>query len=512
MDTQQSQPDSLTIQTTTKAQFELTPQETAESAQGLTQGESFTVSSSDDERKQETQRQAWFENAIKKELKIPNSYVQVAPLIIRWDPEIDDYRDGHNKEIEDLNRVFARFGFSSSTELRLNPKVRKPQFALNSAISEHISAHDGQNKLMIIYYTGHGILDSSDGEKRLLLAARRNEDEQQEGNSLAVAYWHKAESPLLDEDIEGDVLTILDCCFASDAQKGRHHSRRIYDLLAACPKGGNTPAPGEFSFTRSLINTLDRLWAADPDQRILTTRLLEEITRNSGGQAKLHDRLYKDDGRHVQLRPIDGQSKEQTQHDAEQFDSSPLEEAGVKLRFSLQAKDITQVKIEAWAQRLVKASQDANIPLRRIDWLRMDNNEPGQRLRNVVEIFRERHSSSSNTHRSTTEPTPTNYPRSISPDEVSEYQGPRSRMVLDDTSKTTLSISQGNMNVQYGNAASTLQQSNLQNESPALNRLYGCVMVPLPWLLCLLMFAASFLLSHIGHFAQRYLVIAHREL
>ncbi len=71
-------------------------------------------------------------------------------------------------QIKDLNRVFARFGFLNSTELRLNPRIRKPQFALNSAISEHIGTHDGQNKLMIIYYTGHGILDA---DKRLLLAA-----------------------------------------------------------------------------------------------------------------------------------------------------------------------------------------------------------------------------------------------------------------------------------------------------------------------------------------------------
>jgi hypothetical protein len=52
-----------------------------------------------DKYEEETQRQACFENAIKKELKIPNSYVQVAPLIIRWDPEIDDHYAGHTAEV-----------------------------------------------------------------------------------------------------------------------------------------------------------------------------------------------------------------------------------------------------------------------------------------------------------------------------------------------------------------------------------------------------------------------------
>lgn len=180
----------MTIMTTAEAQLQVVPQDQIGTTPESDQDESFTISSNDDERKLETQRQAWFENAIKKELKIPNSYVHVAPLIIRWDPEVDDYDPGHSEEvsgsccawpilrlfgteadtdqIKDLNRVFNRFGFASSTEVRLNPKVRKPQHALNKAISEHIEAHDGKNKLMIIYYTGHGILDS---DRKLLLAA-----------------------------------------------------------------------------------------------------------------------------------------------------------------------------------------------------------------------------------------------------------------------------------------------------------------------------------------------------
>ena len=207
-----------------------------------------------------------------------------------------------------------------------------------------------------------------------------------------MAYWHKAEVPLLDEDIEGDVLTIFDCCFASDAHKGRHHSRRIYDLLAACPEGGSTPAPGKTSFTRSLINTFDRLWKVDSDQRILITKLLEEMGRDSSTQAKLHDRLHKDDGRHVQLTLINGQSKEETERDAEKIESSELEGAGVKLRFSLEAKDVNQRGIERWAQHLVKATQDVGLTLRRIDWVKLESNERGQRFRNVANLFRERNS------------------------------------------------------------------------------------------------------------------------
>lgn len=52
-----------------------------------------------EERKMETQRQAWFENAIKDKLKIPNSYAEVSVLIVRWHPDLDEYNNGHSDEV-----------------------------------------------------------------------------------------------------------------------------------------------------------------------------------------------------------------------------------------------------------------------------------------------------------------------------------------------------------------------------------------------------------------------------
>lgn len=37
-----------------------------------------------------------------------------------------------------------------------------PQHTLNAAIANHIAGNDGENKLIIIYYTGHGILGEDD--------------------------------------------------------------------------------------------------------------------------------------------------------------------------------------------------------------------------------------------------------------------------------------------------------------------------------------------------------------
>jgi hypothetical protein len=35
-------------------------------------------------------------------LNIPNGYEDVSVLIVRWDPKIDEYRMGHDKEVSDL--------------------------------------------------------------------------------------------------------------------------------------------------------------------------------------------------------------------------------------------------------------------------------------------------------------------------------------------------------------------------------------------------------------------------
>jgi alanine racemase len=71
------------------------------------------------------------------------------------------------RQIRDLKKVFNRFGFSKSTEVKLHTKNDEtPQHTLNAAIMSHIQHNDGPNKLMIIYYTGHGILDK-DGDLKL---------------------------------------------------------------------------------------------------------------------------------------------------------------------------------------------------------------------------------------------------------------------------------------------------------------------------------------------------------
>ena len=50
------------------------------------------------EFKEETERQAWFQNEANDRLDIPNGYLKVNVLIIRWHEDIDEF-EGHDKEV-----------------------------------------------------------------------------------------------------------------------------------------------------------------------------------------------------------------------------------------------------------------------------------------------------------------------------------------------------------------------------------------------------------------------------
>ncbi|KAF1926376.1 uncharacterized protein M421DRAFT_422713 [Didymella exigua CBS 183.55] len=187
--------------------------------------------------------------------------------------------------------------------------------------------------------------------------------------------------------MRADVLAIFDCCYASNV-KGCQDSRRLYDLLAACPEGKPAKAPGKDSFSQRLIDTLNEMLDEEPDQRILTTRIMDEMNKECRFPVKLHDRLHKgkSNGRHVQLVRINDGSKKKTQNAAKNFKGKAREEARVTLRFSLYAADLSQGQIEKWAEQLVPASNNskANIPLRQIEWVRMEKS-PGGRWRDAID-------------------------------------------------------------------------------------------------------------------------------
>ncbi|KAF1361107.1 hypothetical protein EJ07DRAFT_76492, partial [Lizonia empirigonia] len=304
----------------------------------------------------ESERQMYFENAIKETLNLPSGYVKVAVLVIRWedDDDSDGYKAGHDTEIADLRCLLQDgFGFEFREKRLKTSTSKKPQNALNAAIAQHVDEFDDPHGLLIIYYTGHG--------------AHRNKT----NRFTATATWHKAEHSLL-SSADADVLAIFDCCYASNAHKGFAEDRRIYELLAASPRGYTTPGPGPNSFTNRLITSLRELLEEHQDGSFTTTKLLDRInnkrkTPSTGASppAMLHDRLSKFHHRHIQLARLDGQAAEQKQR---VLDQQPQAEAYLELRFSLQNASMKHDQIEALARELPGAFNNANIPLCNIDW------------------------------------------------------------------------------------------------------------------------------------------------
>jgi hypothetical protein len=136
----------------------------------------------------------------------------------------------------------------------------KPQHQLNKHVSNFISDYDGPHSLLIVYYTGHGVYH--DDKRYLELAACDNPQNSKGFIRDAKANWNKVEEKLKEEEVEGDVLTILDTCYASNlVKKSGKREPKKFELVAACSIDQTTDAPGKYSFTRALIDGLKELLA-----------------------------------------------------------------------------------------------------------------------------------------------------------------------------------------------------------------------------------------------------------
>ena len=186
------------------------------------------------------------------------------------------------------------------------------------------------------------------------------------GRHLPTALWYKAEEPIKN-DMEGDALSILDCCMASlAAMKGRVGLRRTYQLLAAASADARTCGPGQNSFTTALCESLEELLSEANGETFLLTQLSERInTKRRSQPCLLWDRLraFKST---IQLGPLI-----QSPNLEDSFCIEGPEQASLYLRFSLKKSDLNDDQIESLAEHLVGAYDEAKVPLRRVDWMGM---------------------------------------------------------------------------------------------------------------------------------------------
>lgn len=177
-----------------------------------------------------------------------------------------------------------------------------------------------------------------------------------------------------------DALAILDCCFASTAAfKGRNEEFRTYQLLAASSPNNPTRGPGAKSFTTALCDSLEELLIESKDSTFPVIKLWERINSKRKTEASLiWDRLqrYK---RNIEL----GRLASKSERDAS-FQREDPEQASLVLRFSLKTRDLEDGKIEKFGHQLPKLCKEVGIPVRRMEWVKLEQRRPSQIFKDVV--------------------------------------------------------------------------------------------------------------------------------
>ena len=192
----------------------------------------------------------------------------------------------------------------------------------------------------------------------------------------ARANWNKAEDQLQHEDVESDVLTILDTCYSSNLVKSsREHSKK-FELLSACLIDQTTSSPGDYSFTRALIDAI----TGDPavpgdtgllgagDQPISTFSLNQRINTNT----RRHDqpsgiwhrgRTVQHNDPHIVLVPL----KPRHVDAIHELAYKPSPRGYLTLRFGLKDQTLVQEQIELLTKSLSRIAK--TMEFKRIDWL-----------------------------------------------------------------------------------------------------------------------------------------------
>jgi hypothetical protein len=202
------------------------------------------------------------------------------------------------------------------------------------------------------------------------------------GNHRPVAFWDEAEKPLKTK-AKGDVLAILDCCFASTAAIKSDDEWRTYQLLAASAVEGKTTGPGPGSFTEALCDSLEQLLEESPDGAFSVFKLEETInTKRKEKAALMWDRLKKHK-RSVELGPLVIDPKK-----GATFLNKEPERAWLTIRFSLTAGDLANSQIDRLARAFPRVCKDAGVRVRQIKWGGMETRDPNRALLHAANKWR----------------------------------------------------------------------------------------------------------------------------
>ncbi|KAJ4299206.1 hypothetical protein N0V90_004450 [Kalmusia sp. IMI 367209] len=309
--------------------------------------------------------QSWWDGYIFRNVR-PDGYLKVAVLLIKWADKLDDL--GTREEVEELEGVF-RERFNFRTQIVELDGSSKPQYQLNRSLSTFVEEYDGPNNLLIVYYSGHGILREDLGYLELSAT--------QIPRTFLRANWTKAEEILHSDDVDSDILTIFDTAYAGNPMTGRRQigakgsdqEAKRFELMNAAARNSTTSVPGPNSFTRALIDALIELVNENGDRSFTTFVLNQRILldkRRHHQPSQLWSLAGKHE-RHIRLARLNNEAngaesvKPYTQNKTRGY---------VDLRLSLRDASLSKEQVEHLAMILVNAlSNKPALGLRKIDWL-----------------------------------------------------------------------------------------------------------------------------------------------
>jgi hypothetical protein len=220
----------------------------------------------------------------------------------------------------------------------------------------------------------------------LELTACTNRNKMKGFNIDAKANWNKVEDQLKDEEVEGDVLTILDTCYASNLVKksGRREPNR-FELIAASSINKTTEAPGAYSFTRALIDGLKEFL----DERkgpISTFSLIQRINVNknrSETSAHVWARNETTD-QHILLAPLKPVKPDKTQPPT----FRPAPRGYLTVRFGLRDSRLNKQQIEWMTKTMSHALFNKKmLGLTKLEWVGMTAAPPTHRLDRIARVM-----------------------------------------------------------------------------------------------------------------------------
>jgi len=178
------------------------------------------------------------------------------------------------------------------------------------------------------------------------------------------AVFNEAESHLMKHS-ECDMLTIMDCCYASNIQRrlDELEDSRTYILLTASHHDRPTEGPGERSFTTALITSLREFLQTHGDKPFTITELRQRINV----QEWRLDNPCTDWHRLKRYEAIFLGRLQETPDT--RFDPSPVL-SELTIRLPLSAPTLSDSQIVALARGISKVVKAAEVPAKKVEWLR----------------------------------------------------------------------------------------------------------------------------------------------